>query len=65
MPSYFGHEMSKEELERQILADDLALEFVRTADPDQRAGIMERIQESGMRREMWEDTLARARRYVG
>lgn len=64
MPSYFGHDMSSEQLALQVLADDLALIFVRAKSTIEREAILAQVKESGMPREVWEDTLARARRYV-
>lgn len=64
MPSYFGHDMSSEQLALQVLADDLALIFVRAKSKIEQEAILDQVAESGMAPEIWEDTLARARRYV-
>lgn len=65
MSGYFGHEMSKRELASQVLADDLALVYVRAQSDVEREAVLADAVRAEIPTEIWEATVARARRYVG
>lgn len=64
MPSYFGREMTDAEYEAQIAADELALAHERSSDPIERVLLHEEAKERGVGPELWDDTVARAQRYL-
>lgn len=64
MAEYFGHEMSASDLACQVLADDLALVYVRAQSELEREAILADVKRGEIPADMWEATVARARRYV-
>lgn len=64
MPNYFGHELNQQEMDSQILADDLALVFVRAHEADERKWVLDQIEAAGVPWGMWDKTVERARRYI-
>lgn len=64
MPGYFGHEMSERDLACQVLADDLALVYVRAQSDGEREVVLADVKRGEIPADIWEATVARARRYV-